>query len=79
MSQELNKGDNWYKTVQLATSEIYEVKKKYFDRYMEYISQEQFEKCNKEIQVIYDKYGIQRDGCILKKKGKIDKPKEDGI
>ena len=73
MSEELNKGDNWYKTMELATSEINEVKKKYFGlAILGLYAPPQFEECSKEIQAIYDKYGIQ-----VNREGKINKPKED--
>tara|TARA_R110000868_G_scaffold95177_4_gene262037 strand:+ start:460 stop:702 length:243 start_codon:yes stop_codon:yes gene_type:complete len=64
-----DKRDTWFQTMQLAEEEIEIVKKKYFIRWniMGNVSKEQFDECNKEIQIIYDKYEIQvnREGINL--------------
>ena len=64
-----DKRDTWFKTMQLAEEEIFEVKKKYFNRWniIGGVSKEQFDECSKEIQAVYAKYKIQvdREGKII--------------
>jgi hypothetical protein len=66
-----DKKDTWFQTMQLAEKEIEIVKKKYFNKWnitdVGTISRKQFDECNKEIQIIYDKYEIQvnREGINL--------------